>query len=273
MNRNDITFGSVGRTATYLFLGAIGTAIASIALTPIVVPLQQAAYGSFYAQIGPWRATEAAVLLSGAVVGLLAMVGPTLAVLFLRDDPAVAVPVLVAFGAAFGVSTFVMMFGALLGLLGFPVAVFLLVIVASLLSVVLYWLEVDARVTTTFVGGVPVFVLLLVLLAAGLGWGGGYDLVAEERLAANDSAIDFSEAPEVRDDLFRADNREGGDGDPVTYRLSLRGYDNESSAARFLADHGVRCPYLNANTGQDPGSFVAEHDGIHYRVTCAKYGD
>ena len=55
--------------------------------------------------------------------------------------------------------------------------------------------------------------------------------------------------------------------------LSLREYDGESRAARFLDAHGVRCPYLNANTGEKPGSFVAEHDGTHYRVTCEKYGD
>jgi hypothetical protein len=45
-----------------LLAGAIGTAVVSIALTPVVVPLQRAAYASVYAQLGPWRATEAAVI-------------------------------------------------------------------------------------------------------------------------------------------------------------------------------------------------------------------
>jgi hypothetical protein len=93
-----------------------------------------------------------------------------------------------------------------------------------------------------------------------VGRGGGYDLVATERPDATDAAAGFEEAPAVRDDLFRAANREGGDGEPATYRLPLRGYDGESRVARFLADHGVRCPYLNANAGGS-GSVVAEHDG------------
>jgi hypothetical protein len=273
MDHDGLTLERVGTGAAYLLAGAVGTAAVAIALTPVVVPLQQAAYASVYAQLGPWRATEAAVILAGAIVGLLAVAVPTLLVTALRGKRAAVVPVLVAFGAAFGVSVFVVVFAAVLGLLGLPTAFAALVVATAAIGTVLYYLETGIRAIATFAGGVPVFALLILVLAVGLGWGGGYDLVATERPDATDAAADFEEAPAVRDDLLRAGNREGGDGEPATYRLPLRGYDGESRAARFLDAHGVRCPYLNANAGEEAGSFVAEHDGTYYRVTCVTYGD
>jgi hypothetical protein len=272
MNRNGITLERVGTTTAYLLAGAIGTAVVAIALTPVAVPLQRAVYGSLQAQLGPWRATEAAVLLAGAIVGLVAIAVPTLVVTALRGQRGTIVPILAAFGAAFGVSVFVMMFVAVLGLLGLPTALTVLVAAVAVLVAVPYYLGTGVRPIATLAGGVPVFALLLLLLAVGLGWGGGYDLVAEERPGATGPAAEFEEAPAVRDDLFREANREGGDGEPATYRLPLRGYEGASSAARFLDSHGVRCPYLNANTGPSD-SFLAEHDGRYYRVSCVAYGD
>jgi hypothetical protein len=111
-------------------------------------------------------------------------------------------------------------FRSLLGQFDLP-AVFLLVLVVAGMAVVLYRLEARLRTVATVLGGVPGFALPLFLLAVGLGWGGGYDLLAEELPGENGSAVDFEQAPEVRDDLFRAANREDGDDAPVTYRLSL----------------------------------------------------
>lgn len=53
----------------------------------------------------------------------------------------------------------------------------------------------------------------------------------------------------VRDDPLVA-----GDSGPATddgrrRYLYLRGYDNEPTAARFIARHGVRCPYQNRASG------------------------
>lgn len=267
-----ITIGRVGTAAAYLVAGAIGTAAVSIALTPIVLPLQRATYGSFYAPLGPWRATEAAVILAGAVVGLLALAVPTLLVASLRGSRDAVPPMLAGFAALLGVSLFVVVFAALLGLFELPGAFFALVVAVVAFGAVVHALDTGVRPVATFAGGVPVFALLLVLLAAGLGWGGGYELVAQELPDDEGYAVEFDEAPEVRDDLFRAVNRDE-EGGAVAYRLQLRGYDGESAAARFLAEHDVRCPYINGNAGAEAGSFVAEHDGTRYRVTCVTYGD
>lgn len=135
---------------------------------------------------------------------------------------------------------------------------------------------------TAFAGGIPVLVVLVLLLGFGLGWGGGYDVVAREvpASAVNGSAdATFDDVPRLRDDLLTPpeDNYaycERNDEGRRTCRLPLRGYDHEARAARFLDRHGVRCPYRNARATPDGNrSFVAEHDGTYYRVTCVAYGD
>lgn len=75
--------------------------------------------------------------------------------------------------------------------------------------------------------------------------------------------------PEVRADLFAARNCEPDDGDVC--RLELRGYAHDAAAARFLADHGVRCPFPGEPV--DGGSMLVEHDGTTYRLRCGAYGD
>lgn len=94
--------------------------------------------------------------------------------------------------------------------------------------------------------------------------------------------VTFADAPRLREDLlapsgddatgYCQENAQGR----RTCRLSLRGYDHEAAAARFLADHGVRCPYRNAPPGQETAgnqSFVAADGETYYRVTCQAYGD
>ncbi|MFB6227280.1 MAG: hypothetical protein ABEH88_01635 [Halobacteriales archaeon] len=269
MNLTDVTTGQSRTAAAHLLGGAIGAGVVGATLSPIVPSLQQATYATLYAQFGPWRATEAAVLLAGAIVGLLSVAVPTVLVALVRGPRDSVPPILAGLGALFGVSVFLVVFVAPLGLLGSRAAMVALVIVVGLLGVGLYHLRTDPRTVATFGGGVPVFALLLVLLVATPG--GGYAIVAEETRAldsgdVNGSVADFDSSPEVRDDLFSPANRE--DGDPATYRLSLREYDRGSSAARFLDANGVRCPYLGVDGDEESGTFVAVHDGTHYRVRC-----
>jgi len=264
MNPGDDTTGTRRTTAVYLLAGAVGTGVAAAALAPVVPWLQRAAYGSFYSSLGPWRATEAAVLLAGAVVGLLSVGVPTTLVASLRGSRDSVPPILAGLGALFGVSVFLLVFVALLGLFDPPVAMAALVVAVAALGPGLYHLGTDRRTVAAFAGGVPVFALLLVLLATTPG--GGYALVAEETGDTNDRVADFEAVPEVSDDLFGSASREGDD--PATYRLSLREYDHGSSAARFLDANGVRCPYLDADAGGESDPFLAEHDGTTYRVRC-----
>jgi hypothetical protein len=265
----DATIGDRRTTAVYLLVGAIGTGVLGVALTSILPSLRRAAYGSFYLSLGPWRATEAAVLLSGSVAGLVSLGVPTTLVAVVRGSRASVPPILAGLGALFGVSIFLLVFVALLGLFEPPAAIVALVVAVAALGVGLYRLGTDHRTVATFAGGVPVFALLLVLLAAVPG--GGYALVAEETgvpdpADANGSLADFEAAPEVRDDLFGSATREGDD--PITYGLSLREYDHGSSAARFLGENGVTCPYVSANADEESETFVAEHDGTYYQVRC-----
>lgn len=267
MNPGDATTGARRTAALYLLAGAIGTGVLGVALAPILPSLRRAAYGSFYLSLGPWRATEAAVLLAGSVAGLVSLGAPTTLVAAVRGSRASVPPILAGLGALFGVSIFLLVFVALLGLFEPPAAIVALVVAVAALGVSLYRLGTDHRTVATFAGGVPVFALLLVFLATVPG--GGHALVAEETgvpdpAEANGSLADFEEAPEVGDDLFRSATREGGD--PAIYRLSLREYDRGSSVAQLLDANGVRCPFLDA--GGESGAFLAEHDGATYRVRC-----
>ncbi|MFB6295018.1 MAG: hypothetical protein ABEI97_04615 [Candidatus Nanohaloarchaea archaeon] len=90
--------------------------------------------------------------------------------------------------------------------------------------------------------------------------------------AVNGSATaSFNDVPQVRDDLFAGDCSTGTN-DRQVCRLYLRGYEHEAKAARFMARHGVRCPYQNAQTGRSD-SFIATYNGSYYRVTCSPHGD
>jgi hypothetical protein len=269
VNLSDVTTREWRTTAAYLLVGAVGTGVVGVALAPVVQSLQRAAYGSFYLSLGPWRATEAAVLLAGSVVGLLSIGVPTTLVAAVRGSRASVPPILAGLGALFGVSIFLLVFVALLGLFEPPAAMAALVVAVATLGAGLYRLGTDHRTVATFAGGVPVFALLLVFLAAVPA--GGHALVAEETgdpdpAEANGSLADFGEAPEVGDDLFRSATREGDD--PASYRLSLREYDRGSSAAQLLDANGVTCPYLGANADEESETFVAEYDGTYYRVRC-----
>lgn len=87
--------------------------------------------------------------------------------------------------------------------------------------------------------------------------------------------VDLDSVPEVRDDLFAASNCDAYDHSRVCY-LQLRGYEHEHEAARFLASHDVRCPYVNAPPASpDPQNnwLITKYEGNYYRITCGGHGD
>lgn len=274
MNRSDVAIDRVAALAGYALFGAAGAAVASVALARPLNPIQAVVYDAFYLVLGPWTATEAASILHIAVVGVLSVAAPTLVAERLDGDrlrelAAGAVGVLAALLVA-------LVAAGLLGVLGLPTV--LVAVVAAVVAALAGFRALGASTggTAAFAGSLPVLALLLFLLAFGLGWGGGYDAVAEpvDPSAVDGPVADFGDAPAVREDLFSAAACDPAD-DGVC-RLTLRGYEHERRAARVLARHGVRCPFVNTprNPVYDPtASFFAEHDDQYYRVTCEAYGD
>ncbi|WP_336038184.1 hypothetical protein [Halobacterium yunchengense] len=254
--------------------GAVPTAVAAVAALAVLQPLQVVVYDAYYRLLGPWTATTAATVVHLGVGGALAAAVPVVAVELLagvhgRRVATGAVAVVALLAAVLLVSAYVGVVGLLtvvVAYLAFGVAA-----VAALAAA-----DTAPATTAAFAGTAPVLAFLLVLLAVGLGWGGGYDVVAEPTTAdsTDDPVADFDDAPRLAADLFAAsacDPREDG-----VCRLSLRGYAGESAAARFLDDRGVRCPYVNAPAAtryDRDASFVAEHDGAYYRISCQAYGD
>ncbi|MFB6107106.1 MAG: hypothetical protein ABEJ70_09055 [Halobacteriaceae archaeon] len=274
MRRPNVTLVRVAAVGTALVGGAVGTVAAGLLLLAVVVaPLQAPVYRALYLTLGPWGATEAATVLSFSLGSALALGAPVLAVSAALDRAVVgdAVAAGVAAGVLLVEATLAGL--ALTGLLGFPsvLAVFALVAVAGLIGL----LARRARAVTVaaFVGSLPALVLLLALLGFGLGWGGGYDVVAREVPAADVTGTPppaFDDAPAVREDLFAPATCDVRDG-TRTCRLSLRGYPHEAQVARLLAAHGVRCPFRGDDA--DGGAVVLAHGDTYYRVTCVAYGD
>jgi hypothetical protein len=273
MRALDVSGSDVLAVLGYVALGFAGTAITVIGVVYLLRPLQPVVYDAFYLLLGPWTATEAAVIFHLAVAGVPAIGLPTLVAELLGGQHPRTVTVgvfalLVALVAVFVVT-------ALLGLLSFltVLVAYVLLVAAALAGLVTSDAATGSRLA--FGGGVPVLALLLVLLAFGLGWGGGYDVVAEPLPGhdASDDVPDFEDAPAVAEDLFDQQHCDPGDGG---CRLPLRGYEHERRAARFLDANGVRCPFVNAPTTpvyDRDASFVAEYDGDYYRISCQAYGD
>lgn len=259
----------------YLALGFVGTAGTALALLYVTRPVQTLLYDAVYLLVGPSEATETAILthflaVCATAVGVPLVVGDYLdARLANRDALARGVAALLGLALAF-------LAASLAGLAAFLTA--LVVLLAGLAGVPLalrYRYGVRSGGLHAFVGGVPVVVLFLLVVGFGLGWGWGYVAVAQEVPASSvDGPVaSFDDAPEVRDDLFAAGNCETDPDGRRVCHLSLRGYDREVAAARFMARHGVRCPFTNAPPGRESGAFVARHDGAYYRVTCEPHGD
>jgi hypothetical protein len=259
----------------YGLLGAVVAAALALTSLAVLQPVQQAVYDAFYLRVGPGAATETAILIHGSVAASAGATGSFLAGEYLstrRVDPGSLGVLTLGVG---GLLTVVLL-AALARLVAFPTA--LLVLGAGFAGLALllrYGLAVRSGGVPAFVGAVPVVVLLLVLAGVGLGWGWGYVVTAEEVPAdsVTGEVATFDEVPQFERDLFAAGHCREEAGDRRTCSLDLRGYERAVAATRFMARHGVRCPYQGTATGREPASFVARHDGAYYRLACTPRGD
>lgn len=267
MDGSDLTPGGVLALTGYGLAGLVGTILGTVVFLFALQPAQPVVYDALYRQLGPWTATSAATALQFAAAGLLAVSLPTLAAEHLDGGQTESAAAVLAAGVFVLVAALVV--AVALGappLLATAAADALFVATAF---VALDRVGVSRAGRTAFVAGAPALALLLVLLAVGLGWGGGYDVVAEPAPDATEVDADFADVSELQADLFGSGSCEDG-----VCRLSLRQYEGEATAGRFLDDNGVRCPLVNAPGARDwGGSFVATHDGDRYRVRCEAYGD
>lgn len=270
----DETLKRIGRAAAYLLFGVVATGGVALVLLNVTQPVQAVVYDAFYLQVGPSEATETAILTHFIAVGVIAISVPMLVGDYLSDRLAHRAALAKGMGAML-VLLLAFLGVALAGLAAFLSA--LVVLAAAFVGVpflLRYRFGVRSGGIPAFVGGIPVVVVLLFLAGFGLGWGWGYVVIAEEApdASVNGPVMDFDEVPEIRDDLFvDGDCETTADGHRRCV-LQLRGYEHERAAARFMARHGVRCPYQNTYTGQ-AGAGFAEHNGTHYRVLCSPHGD
>jgi len=260
----------VGMVLAYVVAGAVATAGVALAALVVLEPVHPLVYDLYYRRVGPSAATETAILggaLLAGVAGLATSLVGGLAVAGAGSDRR---PIGVAVLGLGGVVA-VFLAVATVGLAAMLTAVVLVAVAAVGVPVGLwYGADLRSRGMAAFLGGVPVVVALLLIAGVGVGWGWGYVVVAETAPGATAEA-DFAAAPAVAADLFTASACEStGDG-TRRCRLELRGYAHELAAVRFLAEHGVRCPYQGG--GESAASVIAVHEGTTYRVTCGAHGD
>lgn len=282
MALQDLTLRDVALTLAYLLGGTLGTAVGAVLALRLLQPLRPAVYHAYYLAVGPWSATEAASVLPFVVAALGTATVVTAAAVGVANDRALALRV--AGGLAAAVATVLALVATALYLGAEPLLVGLVAVVAVAVAVPVGLRRAGAWEGggPTFLGAAPVMVLLVLLLGVGLGWGGGYDLVAREvpEGEVQEPVATFEGYPQVREDLLSPDDGTGTyaycetTDRRRTCRLPLRGYDHAVAAARFLADNGVRCRFQGATGPDDRNrSFLAVHEGTHYRVTCQSYGD
>lgn len=262
------------KTVAYLLGGLSGTAVVALTVLYVGVSIQPVVYDAFYRHVGPSEATETAILSHFLLAGFTAVSVALLAGDYvsdrLRHRRAVASAITVLGGLLV-----VFLVVALLELAAFLTALGILAVgVVAVPLLLRYRYSVRSGGVTAFVGGIPVLVVLLLFAGFGLGWGWGYIMTAQAVPASTvdgTAAADFDDVPQIRDDLFTSDCSTGTDGRRVC-RMYLRGYEHEARVARFMARHGVRCPYQNLESGE-PDSFIATHNGTYYRVSCSPHGD
>lgn len=275
LNLTWTTLRQAGVTFGYVVLGMLLTVATALAALYLTQPMQSVVYDLFYLRVGPSEATETAILVHFLTAGLAGL-GVSLTVGdFLGDGTSNRAPL---GKAVAGLAALVVVFLALaaVGLAAFLTAI--LVLSLGFVGVPLalrYRYGVESGGVPAFLGGVPVVVLLLLLAGFGIGWGWGYVMTAREMpdAAVDGTVTDFEDAPEVRADLFDADNCETTSDGRRECLLSLRGYEHERRAARFMAQHGVQCPYQNSPSPGRSESFLAQVDGTYYRISCSPHGD
>lgn len=268
------TLVRAGTVVVYVVLGAAVTAGAALPLLYLIQPMQRVIYGLLYLQVGPGEATEAAILLHFLVASSVALALSLVA----GDALSTGLENRTAIGA--GVAGLAVLLVVFLVLSLFELAAFLTAVVVVGLGLVgipvLLWFRFGVRSggLQAFVGGVPVVVLLLLLAGFGLGWGWGYVMTAEKVPASSvdGAAASFDEEPEVARDLLEEGDCDAPDSARQTCFLELRGYEHELAAVRFMARHGVRCPYEGRGV-DERSTFVARYEDSYYRVGCAPHGD
>lgn len=273
MDPPNLTLRRLATLGGYLLVGLLGTAGITLGVLAVSQPFQPPIYHIFYPIVGPWTATETATVVVVTGVAAFAIAVPPAAVQYFETRGEHLPAIGTGFSAIFVVMLGVLVVSALVDAIGLLVAI---VTVAAAVIVGGYGLdEVGARPgLVALVGGVPVLLVVMFLLGFGLGWGGGYDVVARPVADAsvNGTVVAMDDSPAIRDALFSPSAcRDDG-----ICRLPLRGSDHEARVARWLDRNGVRCRFLNAPPGSDNparDSFLAEHDGTVYRVSCLSYGD
>lgn len=277
LDRQTIT--SLAHTAALIGFGFVGTVAIVLGLLYATRGLQPPIYHALYLTLGPTDATQAAMVWHFTLaVGIAALLPPLVVAYALDAGPDGVRKLAPVFGAA---TVLLACFALTVGLrvLPLPIGIAILGIVLLSIPILLHYrYDVHSPALPTLGGAVPVIVVVFLLLGFGMGWGWGYVVMAETAppSTVNDATVaDFDEAPQVRDDLFTENSCSGLAGGGEQCILSIRGYEHEMQAVRFLARHGVRCPYVNAppDSKRDAGSFLAEHDGHYYRVTCGTHGD
>lgn len=276
MPSTRLTLKRAARAAGFALLGLITTAVLALALMNLTTPVQLPIYHTLYLSLGPAGATQAALVGQFSLAAAIASVLPAICVAYLLDEGTTGLRD-IAPGIGVAIGLFVL-FALTVGfrLVPLPIAIVVVALLFLAIPVVLAIRnDVDSPALPTLGGAVPVIVVLFFLLGFGLGWGWGYVVTAtpvSPDTVDESSAVDFDDAPRVEADLFDDTCTTGDGGECI---LQLRGYEHEHEAIRFLARHGVRCPYGNAPATEqgDAGSLIAEHDGDYYRVSCHPHGD
>lgn len=273
------TLTNVARTAGFILFGLVATALLGVGLLYVTQDIQGLLYRALYLPVGPTDATRLAMITHFTIVAILALTLPALAVLaFLGESLPGARAVKRGVGLVAGL-VFVFALTTRLGVVPYLSGLVILALLLFGIPLLLYHqYEIDSPAVPTLGGGVPVVILLFLLLGFGMGWGWGYVMVAETVPASTvtDATVtDFDSVPQVEADLFRENACSGLSGGGEQCILYLRGYEHELEATRFMAEQGVRCPYVNAPAGTsvEAGSFLAEHNDTYYRVTCSPHGD
>lgn len=265
--------GAVRLGGSALF-GLVAAGALSIAVMNALRGIQPPLYHAVYTEMGPTSATHVAVLGHFTLGAVIAVLVPPLVVAAAADGFGGTTDL--APGLA-GTAGLLVLFALGWQFASFPFFPGLVVLGLLLLGVPLFLshrLDVRSPALPTMAGAAPVALALFVLMGFGMVWGWGYVVVAETVSPAvvdEPPSADFDDVPAVRDDLFAANNCDTTDG-TTRCELQLRGYDHERTAARFLDQHGVRCPYTN-DPGGPSGSVIAEHENEYYRVTCTPHGD
>jgi len=272
VSRTQLEYGA--RSAAYALLGLVGTAAVVLVVLLAAQPLQPLVYDLFYLQVGPSEATETAILAHFFVAAIVGLAVPTLLADYVSDRWANRRQIGLGLGAMVGLLA-VFLLVALAGLAAFLTAI--LALGVGLVGVPLalrFRYGVRSGALPAFVGGVPVVVFFLLLAGFGIGWGWGYVVTAEEvpESTVSGPVADFADAPEVGTDLLVRGDCETTTDDRRRCHLFLRGYDHEVPAVRFMARHGVRCPYQNDGSGYAE-AFIAEYGDRYYRLTCSPHGD